>query len=240
MKHLVILVLALAAACGKEETPAQKTMTPGSKVGTPALKVPETPAVPSTDTAKAALQKSIADTKALIEKKQADAKALLDKGAKADAADAKGQTALIWAAADGHADVVEARGPGRQAADRRAVIVLEVGGEIFGIVGDEVRGEPLGAVQRLAAGVELALRRGDVALRLGDGGGRTTCGSLRAERGGGEHGNHRQGKNGMREAHRGLRQRPRNASTTPSPRPAVACSEWNRKSGATRSAWLQG
>jgi len=83
MKHLVILVLALAAACGKEETPAQKTMTPGSKVGTPALKVPETPAVPSTDTAKAALQKSIADTKALIEKKQADAKALLDK-AKSD------------------------------------------------------------------------------------------------------------------------------------------------------------
>jgi uncharacterized protein len=34
-------------------------------------------------------------------------KALLDAGAKADAADRKGQTALLWAAADGHAEVID-------------------------------------------------------------------------------------------------------------------------------------
>jgi ankyrin repeat protein len=34
-------------------------------------------------------------------------KALLDAGAKADAAERKGQTALMWAAADGHAEVIE-------------------------------------------------------------------------------------------------------------------------------------
>ncbi|MCK6461575.1 MAG: hypothetical protein L6Q95_16965 [Planctomycetes bacterium] len=81
MKYAFILAIALAAACGKEETPA----TPGgTKIEKPPLTVPEQPAaekpaVPATDTAKAALDKAIADTKALIEKKQADAKALLDK-----------------------------------------------------------------------------------------------------------------------------------------------------------------
>jgi hypothetical protein len=80
MKYLFILALALAAACGKEETPKEKTtpMAPGAKVETNAPKA-ETPAMPSTDAAKAALDKSIADTKALIEKKQADMTALLDK-----------------------------------------------------------------------------------------------------------------------------------------------------------------
>lgn len=81
MKYALILVIALAAACGKEETPT----TPGGTK--PPLTVPDQPAVekpaaPSTDTTKATLDKAIADTKALIEKKQADAKALLDKMAK--------------------------------------------------------------------------------------------------------------------------------------------------------------
>jgi hypothetical protein len=82
MKHALILAIALAAACGKEETPKPKTdpMAPGAKVETPPLTVPEQPAAtPPTDTAKATLEKAIADTKALIERKQADAKALLDK-----------------------------------------------------------------------------------------------------------------------------------------------------------------
>jgi len=82
MKYLLVIAIALAAACGKEETPTTKTlkMAPGAK---PPLTVPEKPAAtPSTDAAKATLDKAIADTKALIEKKQADAKALLDKTAK--------------------------------------------------------------------------------------------------------------------------------------------------------------
>jgi peptidoglycan hydrolase CwlO-like protein len=66
MKHFWIVVIALAAACGKEEPPA---------AGTPPLKVPE--AAPSKD--KSGLEKSVADTKALIERKQADMKALLEK-----------------------------------------------------------------------------------------------------------------------------------------------------------------
>lgn len=81
MKYLWILALAFAAACGKEET---STTPGGTSIEKPPLTVPdqpaaEKPAVPSTDTAKTALDKTIADTKALIEKKQADAKALLDK-----------------------------------------------------------------------------------------------------------------------------------------------------------------
>jgi len=90
MKHLVILVLGLAAACGKEEAPPKtNTTTPPAMTPekmpekAPETAVPEVKATPSVDAAKEALQKSIADTKALIEKKQADAKALLDK-AKAD------------------------------------------------------------------------------------------------------------------------------------------------------------
>jgi hypothetical protein len=74
MKYVWILALALAAACGKEE--AKTPTTPGTKMETPPMTVPDTGA------AKAALDKSIADTKALLEKKQADAKALLDKAAK--------------------------------------------------------------------------------------------------------------------------------------------------------------
>ncbi len=81
MKHLII-VLALVAACGKEETPAKKT-TPAKTPEAPAVETPKPPAEPSVDAAKAALDKSIADTKALIAKKEADAKALLDK-AKSD------------------------------------------------------------------------------------------------------------------------------------------------------------
>jgi hypothetical protein len=81
MKYAFILAIALAAACGKEETPTTPAAPGGTK---PPLTVPdqptvEKPAVPATDTTKAALDKAIADTKALIEKKQADAKALLDK-----------------------------------------------------------------------------------------------------------------------------------------------------------------
>jgi hypothetical protein len=81
MKHLWILVLALAAACGKEET---GTTPGGTKIEKPPLTVPdqpaaEKPAAPATDTAKATLDKAIADTKALIAKKEADAKALLEK-----------------------------------------------------------------------------------------------------------------------------------------------------------------
>jgi hypothetical protein len=64
MKYLAILVIALAAACGKEEA-----KTPDLTVPTPA----------ATDGSKVALDKAIADTKALIEKKQADATALLEK-----------------------------------------------------------------------------------------------------------------------------------------------------------------
>ena len=60
MKYLFILAIALAAACGKDETP---------KTGTPGLTIPGAPD----------LQKAIADTKVLIERKQADAKALLEK-----------------------------------------------------------------------------------------------------------------------------------------------------------------
>ena len=79
MKHLIV-VLALVAACSKEEPPATKTMpmVPGGKVETP-----KTPATPAAADPKAALDKSIADTKALIAKKEADMKALLDK-AKSD------------------------------------------------------------------------------------------------------------------------------------------------------------
>lgn len=83
MKHLLILVLAFAAACGKEEKPAK---APTTETATPPVKAPEVPVpemkeipVPSVDAAKVALDKSIADTKALIEKKQAEAKALLGK-----------------------------------------------------------------------------------------------------------------------------------------------------------------
>jgi hypothetical protein len=91
MRHLVILAIALAAACGKDEPakPSAPALTVPEK---PAVKAPETPAVetpkapaagPSVDAAKAALDKSIADTKAMIAKKEMDAKALLDK-AKSD------------------------------------------------------------------------------------------------------------------------------------------------------------
>jgi len=76
MRYAWILALALAAACGKEE--AKTPTTPGTKMETPKTESPEL-TVPDTDAAKAALEKSIADTKALIEKKQADAKALLEK-----------------------------------------------------------------------------------------------------------------------------------------------------------------
>lgn len=81
MKYVLIVALALAAACGKEEAPT-KPMTipaaPGTKVETPKAPATATP----TDAAKTALEKSIADTKALIEKKQADMKALTEKMAK--------------------------------------------------------------------------------------------------------------------------------------------------------------
>lgn len=93
MKHLIIVVLAFVAACSKEEPAAKTPTTPPLTVPEkPAVKAPEAPAAetpkapapgPSVDAAKAALDKSIADTKALIAKKEADAKALLDK-AKAD------------------------------------------------------------------------------------------------------------------------------------------------------------
>lgn len=63
MKYLFILAIALAAACGKEESGTTKT---------PGLTVP-------TDAPKAALDKAIADTKTLIERKQSDAKALIEK-----------------------------------------------------------------------------------------------------------------------------------------------------------------
>ncbi|HEX5137067.1 MAG TPA: hypothetical protein VFY93_08855 [Planctomycetota bacterium] len=80
MKYAWILALGLVVACGKEEAPAQKTMptVPGTRVETPKAETPPL-TVPDADAAKAALDKSIADTKALLEKKQADAKALLDK-----------------------------------------------------------------------------------------------------------------------------------------------------------------
>jgi peptidoglycan hydrolase CwlO-like protein len=70
MKYAIILALALAAACGKDE----EAKTPG----TPSLTVPES-ATPSMDQSKSALEKSIADTKALIEKKQAELDPLLKK-----------------------------------------------------------------------------------------------------------------------------------------------------------------
>lgn len=88
MKHLLIIVLAFAAACGKDEPPAKTpTTTPKTETATPPVKAPEVrvpemkeiPAVPSVDAAKVALDKSIADTKALIEKKQAEVKALGEK-----------------------------------------------------------------------------------------------------------------------------------------------------------------
>lgn len=83
MKYAFILAIALAAACGKEE-PAAKTPSAPTGTGKPPLTVPEQPAaekpaVPATDTAKAALDKAIADTKALIAQKQTDADALLKK-----------------------------------------------------------------------------------------------------------------------------------------------------------------
>lgn len=81
MKYAWILALALVVACGKEEPTAKTPTTPGAKVETPKTETPPL-TVPDTDAAKAALDKSIADTKALIEKKQADMKALLDKAAK--------------------------------------------------------------------------------------------------------------------------------------------------------------
>jgi predicted nucleic acid-binding Zn-ribbon protein len=65
MKYLAILVIALAAACGKEEAK------------TPDLTVPEAPA--ATNPSKTALDQAIEDTKALIAKKESDAKALAEK-----------------------------------------------------------------------------------------------------------------------------------------------------------------
>lgn len=79
MKPIVlVLALALVAACGKEES---ATTPPAEKpaMEMPGTEAPKPPDAASTDAAKAALEKAIADTKALIEKKQADAKALLDK-----------------------------------------------------------------------------------------------------------------------------------------------------------------
>jgi hypothetical protein len=69
----ILVVLALVAACGKEETPT----TPPAP--SPGVQAPKAPSATPTDASKAALDKAIADTKALIEKKQADAKALVEK-----------------------------------------------------------------------------------------------------------------------------------------------------------------
>ena len=68
MKYLAILVIAFAAACGKEDKPSTITvpMAPGATV----------------EPGKAAVDQAITDTKALIAKKQADLKALTDKVAK--------------------------------------------------------------------------------------------------------------------------------------------------------------
>lgn len=82
MKHLIV-VLALVAACSKEEPPAQKTMPKAPTKAAPKVEAPKVQPAPSTDAAKAALDKSIADTKALLTKKEADMKALLAK-AKSD------------------------------------------------------------------------------------------------------------------------------------------------------------
>ena len=82
MKYLAILAIALAAACGKEETTTKTpelTVPKTPEVTAPKTPATETPAVPSTESAKAALDQAIADTKALIEKKQTEASALLGK-----------------------------------------------------------------------------------------------------------------------------------------------------------------
>jgi hypothetical protein len=84
MKYAILLALVVAAACGKEEASTGGAGRPAygtpSGTPTPAPTPSATPsATPTMDSAKAALEKAIADTKALIEKKQADAQALLQK-----------------------------------------------------------------------------------------------------------------------------------------------------------------